>query len=72
MMGPSLLVIVYAIVGTLTTILSVLAPQGSGSRRLLRTPLVGGALLPWAYSLIVRPWHSKWGATEEEARRALP
>jgi len=28
--------------------------------------------LPWAYSLIVRPWHSKWGATEEEARRALP
>jgi len=71
-MGPSLLVIVYAIVGTLTTILSVLAPQGSGSRRLLRTPLVGGALLPWTYMSIVRPWHSRWGATEGEARGALP
>jgi hypothetical protein len=71
-MGPSLVVIIYAIVGTLTTILSALAPRGSGSRRLLRIPLVGGALLPWAYLLIVRPWHSRWGATEEEARRALP
>jgi uncharacterized protein YndB with AHSA1/START domain len=71
-MGPSVLVVVYAIVGTLTTILSALAPRGSGSRRLLRTPLVGGALLPWAYMSIVRPWHSKWGATEGEARGTLP
>jgi uncharacterized protein YndB with AHSA1/START domain len=71
-MGPSLVVIIYAIVGTFTTIHSMLASQGSGSRRLLRTPLVGGALLPWAYLLIVRPWHSRWGATEEEVRRALP
>ena len=66
-MGPSVLVVVYAIVGTLATILSALAPRGSGSRRLLRTPLVGGALLPWAYLLLVRPWHSRWGATEGEA-----
>ena len=72
MMGPSLVVVIYAIVGTLATILSALAPRGSGSRRLLRTPLVGGALLPWAYPLILRPWHSRWGATEEEASGALP
>jgi hypothetical protein len=71
-MGPSVLVAICAVAGTLTTILSALAPQGSGSRRLIRTPLVGGALLPWAYLLIVRPWHSGWGATEEEARTARP
>jgi hypothetical protein len=71
-MGPSAAVVVYAIFGTLSTLLFALAPQGSGSRRLLRTPLVGGALLPWAYMLIVRPWHLRWGATEEEAHRALP
>ena len=71
-MGPSALVVVYAIVGTLATILSALAPRGSGSRRLLRTPVVGGALLPWAYLLLVRPWHSRWGATEGEASGALP
>jgi hypothetical protein len=71
-MGPSVLVVVYALVGTLATILSALAPQGSTSRRLLRTPLVGGALLPWAYLLLVRPRHSRWGATREEARRSLP
>jgi hypothetical protein len=71
--GPSVLVVIYALVGTLTTVLSALAPPRSRSRRLLRTPLVGGALLPWAaYLLLVRPWHSRWGATQEEARRVLP
>ena len=71
-MGPSLLVFIYALVGTLGTVLSALAPPGSRSRSLLRTPLAGGALLPWAYLLLVRPWHSRWGASQEEARRALP
>ena len=71
-MGPSVLVILYAIAGTLTAIVSALASPGSGRRFLLRTPLVGGALLPWIYLVLVRPWHSRWGATKEEARKSVP
>jgi hypothetical protein len=70
--GPSLLVVAYSVGGTLATIVGTLTPQGSKGRRLLRTPLVGGALLPWAYLLLVRPWHTRWGATREEADRPLP
>jgi hypothetical protein len=70
--GSSFLVIIYAMVGTLATIIAALAPPGSGRRPLLRTPLSGGALLPWAYLLLVRPWHSRWGATQEEACQPLP
>ncbi|HKH36264.1 MAG TPA: hypothetical protein VKA82_03655 [Rubrobacter sp.] len=70
--GPSVLLILYAIVGTLSTIIGALARRGSRRRRLLRTPLVGGALLPWVYLLLVRPWHLNWSVTEEEARGPLP
>jgi len=70
--GPSVLVTIYAIAGTLATIVTALAPRAGGSRRLLRTPLIGGVLLPWIYLLLARPWHSRWGATREEARKALP
>ena len=70
--GPSVLVIIYAIVGTLTTIISALASARSRPRRLPRPALGGGALLPWTYLLLVRPWHSRWGATQAEARQPLP
>lgn len=30
------------------------------------------AAVPWAYLLLVRPWHLHWGATSEEATRDLP
>jgi hypothetical protein len=71
-MGPSVLLVLYAIVGTVSTIVGALARRGSRRRRLLRTPLVGGALLPWVYLLLVRPWHLNWSVTDEEARRSLP
>jgi hypothetical protein len=71
-LGPSLLVVAYSVVGTLAAIVGTLAHPGRKRWRLLRTPLVGGALLPWAYLLLVRPWHSGWGATREEAHRSLP
>jgi hypothetical protein len=70
-MGPSVLVVFYAIFGTLTAIISALASPESRPRHLRSRVLVGGALLPWAYLLFVRPWHSRWGATKEEARRSL-
>jgi ligand-binding SRPBCC domain-containing protein len=71
--GPSVLLVLYAIAGTLATIVGALARQGSRRRRLLlRAPLVGGALLPWVYLLLVRPWHLNWSVTEEEAHGPLP
>jgi hypothetical protein len=47
-------------------------PQRSGAARILRPIMTVGALLPWAYLLIVRPWHLSWGATGEDVRKRLP
>jgi ligand-binding SRPBCC domain-containing protein len=67
------LLVLYAIAGTISTIIGALARPGSKRRRfLLRIPLVGGALLPWVYFLLVRPWHLNWSVTEEEAHGPLP
>jgi hypothetical protein len=34
--------------------------------------LIGGAGALAAYVLLIRPWHLKWGATEEELKMPLP
>lgn len=49
------------------------APRRSGRGAAWRVGLLAalGALAPLAYGL-ARPWHLRWGATDEEARRALP
>jgi hypothetical protein len=47
-------------------------PRRGRAARLLRRVASAGALLPWAYVLIGRPWHLRWGATDEEARKRLP
>jgi len=70
--GPSLLVATYAITGTLVTMAYTLGLRGGGSRRLAGPAWAVGALLPWAYLLFVRPWHSRWGASQEEAGGPLP
>ncbi|HEX6730689.1 MAG TPA: hypothetical protein VF074_11780 [Pyrinomonadaceae bacterium] len=36
------------------------------------TTAIGGAAALAAYALFVRPWHLKWGATEEEIKMSLP
>lgn len=41
------------------------------------TAIIGGGMLAaaaggLAYGLFIRPWHLRWGATDEEARRTLP
>ena len=52
--GLSLLVVAYALIGTLSAMVSPSAWAGRGwRRRLTRTALRGGALLPWVYVLIV-------------------
>jgi hypothetical protein len=47
-------------------------PQRSRAARILRPIMAVGALLPWVYLLIVRPWHMNWGATDEDVRKSLP
>jgi DNA-binding NarL/FixJ family response regulator len=43
-----------------------------GPARLLRALTVLGAAFPWLYFLAVRPWHRRWGATDDELLMALP
>ena len=38
----------------------------------LWTTALGGAAALAAYALFVRPWHLKWGATDEEQKMSLP
>lgn len=45
--------------------------RGLGARLLRRVATVG-SLAPWAYLLALRPWHLRWGATNEEARMPMP
>jgi hypothetical protein len=42
-----------------------------GPTRLLRALAVLGAAFPWAYAFIIRPWHLRWGATDEEVENPL-
>src|SRR5689334_12701788 len=39
--------------------------------RIAETAVVGAAALA-SYALLVRPWHLRWGATEEETNARLP
>lgn len=41
------------------------------SRWLLRVAMLG-ASFPLIYLLLIRPWHRRWGATEQEMRLPLP
>lgn len=38
----------------------------------MRGTLAGGGWIVALYWLVVRPWHLRWGATDEEVRRRLP
>lgn len=43
-----------------------------GLSRLLGPLLALAALFPGAYTFFIRPWHLRWGATDEERAKALP
>src|SRR5918994_7083921 len=70
--GPSLLLDLFAAAGTLALITGRIMRSREGLARLLRLLAILGALLPWAYALVVRPWHLRWGATEEGIAKPLP
>src|SRR5829696_8566863 len=70
--GPSLLLNLFVAAGTLSLITGRIVRPREGLARLLRSLAILGAALPWAYALVVRPWHLRWGATEEEIGKPLP
>ena len=47
-------------------------PERSRAARILRPMMTVGALAPWVYLLVIRPWQMNWGATDEEVRVRLP
>lgn len=70
--GPSLLLDLFVTAGTLFILSGRIMRSKKGTARLLRPLAILGAVLPWAYALVVRPWHLRWGATDEEADKPLP
>jgi hypothetical protein len=72
-LGPSLLLDLFAAFGTLAVASGwPLRPREGLLARLLRPLAILGALLPWAYAFFIRPWHLRWGATDEELSKPLP
>jgi hypothetical protein len=41
-------------------------------RHLVRRGALAAACATWTYLRLVRPWHQRWGATDDEVRRPLP
>lgn len=71
--GPSVVLDLLLAASVVATALNKLPdPHRGGAARLVRWAASAGALLPWAYLLIARPWHLRWGATDEETRKRLP
>jgi hypothetical protein len=71
--GPSVVLDLLLAASVVATAVDKLPdPDRGTAARLVRTAASVGALLPWAYVLIARPWHLRWGATDEETRKALP
>ena len=71
--GPSVVLDLLLAVSVATTTAGALPdPNRSLAARLLQRTATIGSLAPWAYLLMIRPWHLRWGATSEEARRSMP
>jgi hypothetical protein len=71
-LGPSLLVDLLAVAGTLALATGRLHAKQQRLGHLPRALLTSGAAFPWAYFLLLRPWLRRWGATDEELRMPLP
>jgi len=71
-LGPSLVLDLFAVLGTLAVASGWPLRTREGLARLLRPLAIFGATLPWAYAFFIRPWHLRWGATDEELGKPLP
>ena len=72
MIGPSLFLGLFAVAGTFALVSGWILWSREGLARLLRPLAILGAALPWVYAFVIRPWHLKWGATDEEIGKPLP
>jgi uncharacterized protein YndB with AHSA1/START domain len=73
MYAPAIVLDLFEGVSVLTTAFGKLpGPRRGRAARVLRPIAAAGALLPWVYLLVVRPWHLSWGATDEDVRKSLP
>jgi hypothetical protein len=72
LLGPSLLLGLFVVLGTRAVITGWVFRRREGLARLLRPLAMLGALFPWAYAFTIRPWHLRWGATDEEVEKLLP
>ena len=71
--GPSVVLDLLLVASVAATVTGTLPDPNQGlSARLLRQAATVGSVAPWAYLLVIRPWHLRWGATEDETRRMLP
>jgi hypothetical protein len=71
-LGPSLLLDLLAAAGTLALATGRLHRKDGRLGPLPRALLTFGAAFPWTYFLAIRPWHRRWGATDEELWMPLP
>ena len=72
MISPSLLLVLFAALSTVGMLSGWVFRRKVGPARLLRPLAIVGAVLPWVYAFVIRPWHLRWGATDEEINKALP
>ncbi|MDQ3864776.1 MAG: hypothetical protein M3317_15010 [Actinomycetota bacterium] len=71
--GPPVVLDLFEVASVLVTSFGLLPdPRRSRAGRVLRPVAAVGALAPWVYLLVVRPWHLRWGATPEDVRKRLP
>src|SRR5215218_4389272 len=70
--GPSLLLVLFAAASTLAVMTGWVLRPKKGIARLLRPLAILGAVLSWVYAFVIRPWHLRWGATDEEIGKPLP
>jgi hypothetical protein len=73
MYAPAVVLDLFEGISVLATAFGSLpGPERSRAARLLRPIMAVGALAPWVYLLVIRPWHINWGATDEDVRKRLP
>jgi hypothetical protein len=71
-LGPSLVLELFALLGTLAVVSVWSARPREGLTRQLRPLMILGAVLSWMYAFFICPWHLRWGATGEELGEPLP
>src|SRR5215207_2040263 len=70
---PSLALELLATASTVSTVRVLLSrARRDRNPRPLRPWALVGTIAPWLYLTFVRPWHLRWGASDEEVTKPLP